>query len=103
MMCVFTKYAHHYLSMKKLGGRCRLGNFFLPYQSALDFQINVLVAYESMKKKSQLPMYLFLSSKFEKKFLHTCLFSTPSTIDSDSLSHILKTEFFFLGRLAVQG
>ena len=27
----------------------------------------------------------------------------PSAIDSDSLSHILKTEFFFLGRLAVQG
>ena len=27
----------------------------------------------------------------------------PSAIDNDSLSHILKTEFFFLGCLAVQG
>ena len=30
------------------------------------------------------------------------VWSSPSAIDSYSLSHILKTEFFYMGRLAVQ-
>ena len=47
--------------------------------------------------------FLPISTSFRHDLILKHHYLCPSAIDSDSLSHILKTEFFFLGRLAVQG